>query len=74
MQLHYIRRLDACRKALIRLKFTPQSQARGLVLGDDLLGRDLETQYARRAQITSGPSSGETAGLNTFEHVKGTRS
>jgi hypothetical protein len=73
MQLHYIRRLDACRKALIRLKFTSQSQARGLVLGNDLLGRDLETQYPRRVQITSGPSSGETAGLNAFQHVKGTR-
>lgn len=66
MQLHYIWCLDACRKALIRLKFTSQSQARGLVLGDDLLGRDLETQHARRAHITSGPSSGETTGLNTF--------
>ena len=66
MQLHYIRRLDACRQALIRLKFSSQSQARGLVLGDDLLGRDLETQYARRAQITSGPGSGKTARLNAF--------
>jgi hypothetical protein len=48
MQLHYIWRLDACGKALIRLKFTSQSQVRGLVLGDDLLGCDLETQYASR--------------------------
>ena len=66
MQLHYIRRLDACRKALIRLEFTSQSQARGLVLGDEFLGRDLETQHPRRAHITSSPSSGEAAGLDAF--------
>ena len=47
MQLHYIWCLDACGKALIHLK--PGVR---LVFSDDLLGRDLGTQYARCADST----------------------
>ena len=47
---------------------TPQARRKVLFLVTIFLDVTLKHNmaYARRAHITSGPSNGETAGLNTF--------